>query len=73
MLAAEVAALMRIGGLALAEASEQALRERVGPLRGDAGLIAIDAAGNVAMPANTTVMHRGVRRNGGGAETAVFV
>jgi len=45
----------------------------VGPLRGDAGLIAVDAAGNVAMPANTTVMHRGVRRNGGAAETAVFV
>lgn len=73
VLAAEVASLMRIGGLALADACERALRERVGPLRGDAGLIAIDAAGNVAMPANTTVMHRGVRRNGGEAQTAVFV
>jgi L-asparaginase / beta-aspartyl-peptidase len=73
VLAAEVASLMRIGGLSLTEASQRALRERVGRLRGDAGLIAVDAAGNVAMPANTTVMHRGVRRNGGEAETAVFV
>jgi L-asparaginase / beta-aspartyl-peptidase len=72
-LAAEVAALMRLGGLALAEACDRALRERVGLLRGDAGLIALDRGGNVAMPANTTVMHRGVLRNGGAAETAVFV
>lgn len=70
-LAAEVAALMRIGGLALSAASEGALR-RVGALRADAGLIALDRCGNVAMPANTTVMHRGVRRNGGAPETAVF-
>jgi isoaspartyl peptidase/L-asparaginase-like protein (Ntn-hydrolase superfamily) len=73
LLAAEVASLMRLRGLALAEAAKTALRERVGPLRGDAGLIALDLAGNVAMPANTTVMHRGVRRNGGEPETAVFV
>jgi isoaspartyl peptidase/L-asparaginase-like protein (Ntn-hydrolase superfamily) len=72
-LAAEVSALMRLSGLGLERACAHALRDRVGPLRGDAGLIAVDAAGNVAMPANTTVMHRGVRRNGGSAETAVFV
>jgi isoaspartyl peptidase/L-asparaginase-like protein (Ntn-hydrolase superfamily) len=72
-LAAEVAALMRLSGLALDAACAHALRERIGPLRGDAGLIAVDAAGGVAMPANTTVMHRGVRRNGGEPETAVFV
>lgn len=72
-LAAEVAALMRIGGLTLDAACARALRDRVGPLRGDAGLIALDAAGNVVMPANTTVMHRGVLRNGGEPETAVFV
>jgi beta-aspartyl-peptidase (threonine type) len=72
-LAAEVSALMRIGGLALDAACARALQERLGPLRGDGGLIALDAAGNVVMRANTTVMHRGVRRNGGVAETAVFV
>ena len=71
-LALEVAALMRIGGLTLTAAGEEALR-RVAALRGDAGLIAVDAAGNVTMPANTTVMHRGVLRNGGEPETAVFV
>jgi beta-aspartyl-peptidase (threonine type) len=72
-LAAEVAALIRHGGASLEEACDHALRERIAPLGGDAGLIAIDAAGNVAMPANTSVMHRGVMRNGGTPATAVFV
>jgi L-asparaginase / beta-aspartyl-peptidase len=73
MLAAEVAALMRHAGMPLGEACERALRERIAPLRGDAGMIALDPRGNVAMPANTTVMHRGVVRNGEPAGTAVFV
>lgn len=72
-LAAEISALIRHAGLNLEAACARALRERVAPLRGDAGLIALDGAGNVAMPANTTVMHRGVLRNSGPAETAVFV
>jgi beta-aspartyl-peptidase (threonine type) len=72
-LASEVAALMRLGGLGVEEACARALRERIAPLRGDAGMIAVDAAGRVAMPANTKVMHRGCVRNGGAASTAVFV
>jgi beta-aspartyl-peptidase (threonine type) len=72
-LAAEVAALIRHGGLGLEEACARALRERMVPLRGDAGMIAVDSHGVVAMPANTTVMHRGVVRNGGSPLTAVFV
>jgi isoaspartyl peptidase/L-asparaginase-like protein (Ntn-hydrolase superfamily) len=73
MLAAEVAALMRHAGLELEAACERAIKDRVLPLRGDAGLIALDRAGNVAMPANTTVMHRGLIRNGGHPETAVLI
>lgn len=72
-LAAEVAALIRHTGLSLEDACRQALRDRVAPLRAEAGLIALDPSGNVAMPANTTVMHRGVVRNGGAPQTAVFV
>jgi beta-aspartyl-peptidase (threonine type) len=73
MLAAEVCALMRHAGLELEEACDRAIKERVLPLRGDAGLIALDPVGNLAMPATTTVMHRGVVRNGASPETAVFV
>jgi beta-aspartyl-peptidase (threonine type) len=72
-LAAEVSALIRHAGLGLEDACQRAIRERILPLRGDAGMIALDPEGNVAMPANTTVMHRGVVRNGGAPETAVYV
>jgi beta-aspartyl-peptidase (threonine type) len=72
-LAAEVSALIRHAGLGLEDACQRAIKERILPLRGDAGMIALDPEGNVAMPANTTVMHRGVVRNGGAAETAVYV
>jgi L-asparaginase / beta-aspartyl-peptidase len=72
LVAAEIASLIRHGGMSLDEACSWTLRERVGALRGDAGLIAVDSAGNVAMPANTTVMHRGLIRNGAAAQTWVF-
>jgi isoaspartyl peptidase/L-asparaginase-like protein (Ntn-hydrolase superfamily) len=73
LVAAEVASLMRHTGAGLEEACRRTLEERVGPLGGDAGLIAVDRGGNVALPANTQVMHRGVARNGEVTETAVFV
>jgi L-asparaginase / beta-aspartyl-peptidase len=63
-LAAEIAALMRLAGLPLQEAAERAVKKRLAPLRAEAGLIAVDHQGNVTMPFNTTVMHRGMARNG---------
>jgi L-asparaginase / beta-aspartyl-peptidase len=62
-LAAEVAALIRHKPLPLKDACDEALK-RIVRLRGDAGLIAVDPNGNVAMPFNTTVMHRGSMKNG---------
>src|SRR6185437_4501827 len=62
----EVAALMAYDGLPLSDACEKV----VAGIGLDAGLIAVDSHGNVAMPFNTSVMHRGVRRGDGG-ETAV--
>jgi L-asparaginase / beta-aspartyl-peptidase len=61
----EVAALMAYDGLPLGDACERVVG-RIGP---DAGLIAVDSHGNVAMPFNTTVMHRGVKREESGAST----
>ena len=67
----EVAALIRHRGMALAEACETVLRERIAALGADAGMIALDSQGKVAMPFNTRVMHRGVRRADGIVFTAV--
>jgi beta-aspartyl-peptidase (threonine type) len=60
--AATVAALVE-AGVPLVEACERVVHERAAAIGGDAGLIAVDAAGNIAMPFNTTVMHRAWRSN----------
>jgi beta-aspartyl-peptidase (threonine type) len=61
----EVAALMRHGGLPLLDACETV----VASVEPDAGMIAVDAHGNVAMPFNTAVMHRGTMREGSRPQT----
>ena len=63
----EISALVRHGGLGLAEACGRAIDgiEEV-------GLIALDAEGNLAMPFDTTLMHRGWRLDDGPVETRVF-
>jgi beta-aspartyl-peptidase (threonine type) len=61
----EVAALMAHGGLPLSDACESVVRS----IEPDAGLIAVDSHGNVALPFNTTLMHRGVLREGSGPQT----
>jgi beta-aspartyl-peptidase (threonine type) len=63
----EVSALMRHAGLGLAEACDTAL----GGVD-EIGLIAVDADGNVAMPFDTTLMHRGWKLGDGPVETRVF-
>jgi beta-aspartyl-peptidase (threonine type) len=62
----EVAALVRHAGLELVPACDAVLASVDG-----AGLIAVDARGNVAMPFNTEAMHRGVQAGDGPPRTAV--
>jgi beta-aspartyl-peptidase (threonine type) len=54
----DVAARMRYQGVSLADAAN-AVIERQTEIGGDGGLIAVDAAGNIAMPFNSTGMYRG--------------
>jgi isoaspartyl peptidase/L-asparaginase-like protein (Ntn-hydrolase superfamily) len=63
-----VAALVELGGLSL----EEACRQVVDSIEGEAGLIAVDGHGNVAMPFNTRVMHRAVRIADAAVETGVW-
>jgi isoaspartyl peptidase/L-asparaginase-like protein (Ntn-hydrolase superfamily) len=62
------AALVELGGLSLAEAC----RRVVDSIDGEAGLIAVDRDGNIALPFNTRVMHRAHRHGDGATETAVW-
>ncbi len=68
----EVAALVRHAGVELAAACERVLRERVGPLGGGAGVIALGATGEPAMPFTTEAMHRAWRVGEGEAGVATL-
>ncbi len=58
VVAHDVAALMEYRGLSL-PAAAKAVLDKVGKLGGTGGLIAIDRAGDFALPFNTTGMYRG--------------
>lgn len=55
----DVAALMDYGSLTLQQATDRVIMEKVPQLGGSGGLIAVDAAGNVALPFNSEGMYRG--------------
>jgi beta-aspartyl-peptidase (threonine type) len=63
----EVSALIRHAGLELSAACERAIHD----VR-EVGMIALDSSGNMAMPFDTTLMHRGWKLGDGPVETAVF-
>ncbi len=61
----DICARMAYGGQTLEAASEEVVMRRVPALGGDGGVIAIDAAGNITMPFNTSGMYRGwIARDG---------
>ena len=61
----EVGALMRIGGLPLAEACARVVFDELPQVGGDGGLIAVDGLGNVWLGFNTEGMYRGWVEAGG--------
>lgn len=60
----DVSCLMEFGGHGLFTAGMKAIHERMAPLGGDGGLIAIDKNGHVAMPYNSEGMYRGMASPG---------
>jgi beta-aspartyl-peptidase (threonine type) len=67
----EIASLVGLGGMSLAEASELVLRERVEPLGGSAGLIALGTEGEPVLPFTTEAMYRGWRAGHEPPRTAI--
>jgi beta-aspartyl-peptidase (threonine type) len=68
----EVASLMRHKGLPLDVAVEGVATVTVPANGGTGGLIAVDAAGNVAMRFSTEGMYRGLVRGAGSPEVAIY-
>ncbi|UPY39111.1 isoaspartyl peptidase/L-asparaginase [Sediminicoccus sp. KRV36] len=67
----EIAALMRLAGKSLAEATAEVALIRVPEAGGRGGLIAVDAEGEVALPFGTEGMYRGWWRAGATPHTAI--
>ena len=71
MAAHEIASRMRYLGLPLVVAADQVVTE-LGAVGGSGGLVAIDAAGNVALPFNCSGMYRGIVGMDGVLRTGIY-
>jgi beta-aspartyl-peptidase (threonine type) len=58
VVAYDVACLIEHKGLSLQAATDEVIHKRILEIKGDGGLIAVDATGNIAMPFNTRRMFR---------------
>ncbi|NKI95965.1 isoaspartyl peptidase/L-asparaginase [Rhizobacter sp. SG703] len=68
----DVSALVEYVGLPLRFAARRVVMDKMPPLGGRGGLIAVDARGNVALPFNTEGMYRGWARVGEAPVSAIY-
>ncbi|MBV8620332.1 MAG: isoaspartyl peptidase/L-asparaginase [Curvibacter sp.] len=68
----DVSALMDYAGLSLADAAHRVVMDKLPPLGGRGGLIAVDRHGRVALPFNTEGMYRGWARVGAAPRVAIY-
>ena len=68
----DVACLMEYRGLSLAEAARVVVHDKLAPVGGEGGLIAVDAAGNLTLPFNSAGMYRASRTEGSAAAVAIY-
>jgi beta-aspartyl-peptidase (threonine type) len=59
VVAHDISCLMEYRGLSLAEACRVVVHDKLAPIGGEGGLVAVDAAGNLALPFNSDGMYRG--------------
>ncbi|CAN5921335.1 beta-aspartyl-peptidase [soil metagenome] len=72
VVAYDVSCLMEYKGLSLAEACEVVVQDKLVQIGGEGGLIAVDTAGNIAMPFNSEGMYRAAKRSGEEAVVGIF-
>ena len=68
----DIAAMMAYGGASLNEAAYHVIMEKLPELGGTGGVIAMDAAGNIAMPFNTDGMYRGMVDTAGNRYVRIY-
>lgn len=68
----DISALIEYAGLSLQEAARRVVMDKLPPLGGRGGLIAVDAHGGVTLPFNTEGMYRGWARVGQPVRVAIY-
>ena len=68
----DVACLIEYKDLSLEEACRVVVQDKLAPVGGEGGLIAVDAAGNVTLPFNSEGMYRASRTEGGETLVAIY-
>lgn len=68
----DVSALMEYQGMSLQEACEEVVLKKLFAMKGEGGLIAVDALGNAAMVFNSAGMYRAMRSSDGQQEVKLY-
>ena len=55
----DIAALVKYRGMTVQQASDEVIHKKLAPVKGEGGVIVLDAKGNFAMPFNSEGMYRG--------------
>jgi beta-aspartyl-peptidase (threonine type) len=72
VVAYDVSCLMEHKGLSLEAAAQEVVNKRLLEIKGDGGLIAVDAKGNISMPFNTEGMYRASKSSKGREEISIY-
>ncbi len=65
VVAYDISALMEYKGMSLQGASEEVIFNKISPMGGGGGIIAVDKLGNISMVFNTDLMHRAWAKSNG--------
>ena len=72
VVAYDISCLMEYKGYTLQQACDQVVLDKLVKFGGEGGLVAVDAAGNIAMPFNSVGMYRGSRSNSHDPVVAIY-
>lgn len=72
VVAYDVSCLMEHKDYSLEKAADEVINKRILRIKGDGGLIAVDAKGNISMPFNTEGMYRACKSSNGREEVLIY-
>ncbi|MFP4844214.1 isoaspartyl peptidase/L-asparaginase family protein [Winogradskyella sp. PE311] len=72
VVAYDVSCLMEYKGLSLEDAANEVINKRILEIKGDGGLIGVDAKGHITMPFNTEGMYRAYKTSEGKEDILIY-